>query len=161
MIYKDFVADKFDINYINTELQNKHWSDVLNNILKWADCTRVYQDGTRPISTIHYAYKTYDWQYQYVLDYAKAKGADVSEYENKFIELHRKNIEFETINPPIVYEGKKRKVAKSTSKTRKVRTTDMFTGETTVSTIDNKGGITRSKKIKMPEGKLVFNFNKK
>lgn len=36
----------------------------------------------------------------------------------------------------------------------------MFTGETTISTINDKGGIVRSKKIKTPEGKLVFNFNK-
>lgn len=37
----------------------------------------------------------------------------------------------------------------------------MFTGETTISVINDKGAIVRSKKIKMPEGKLVFNFNKK
>lgn len=83
-------------------------------------------------------------------------------YCDKLNERIAANLEYEKLNPPMnPYKDGKRKVSKNSRSTRKARTTDMFTGETTISTINDKGGIVRSKKIKTPEGKLVFNFNKK
>lgn len=168
MIY-DYKPDRFDYNYINEQLSKKSIIEVLDSILRWADCTRIYNDGSRPLTTFHHGYKKSDWEYQYVLDYAKEKGIDVGDYKNKFIELHNKNIEFEKLNPPKLPVSKnsktnknEQKVSRNASNIRKARRKDMFTGEVVIELVDEHGNIIKENKIKpVHAAGLVFNFKSK
>ena len=166
MIYDDFQPDKFEINYINNELENKSVKDVLDDLLKWSDCTRIYNDGSRPMTTYHYGYIVNAWYYDYVLQYAKEKNINVDEYKNKFIELHNKNIEFEKLNPPVIYEKRKRnkntinKSKETVKKVRRVRTKDIFTGEIHSEYLREDGSLKPSFKD-VNINNLVFNFKTK
>jgi hypothetical protein len=158
--------DKIDINFINSEINNKGHCKVLDELLHSLDVTRHLPDGMRITATTYYTYHADLARYDYTIKDAVAKNILSNEqynlYCNKFNERIAANLEYEKLNPPInPYKDGKRKISKNPRSTRKARTTDMFTGEITISTINDKGGIVRSKKIKMPEGKLVFNFNKK
>lgn len=98
----NFKPDKIDINYINSEINNKGHEVVLNELLHWLDCTRVYKDGTRPIFTTHYSYFANSWRFNYTIEDGINKGIlcdkQCDYYRNKFKELERKNIEFEKEN---------------------------------------------------------------
>lgn len=157
--------DKIDINFINSEINNKGHCKVLDELLHSLDVTRHLPDGMRITATTYYTYYADLARYNYTIKDAVAKNILSDEqynlYCDKLNERIAVNIEYEKLNPPINPYKDEKKVSKNSRSTRKARTTDMFTGETTISAINDKGGIVRSKKIKMPEGKLVFNFNKK
>lgn len=147
----NFKPDKIDINYINSEINNKGHEVVLNELLHWLDCARVYKDGTRPIFTTHYSYFANSWRFNYTIEDGINKGIlcdkQCDYYRNKFEELERKNIEFEKENgiPEYKKGNNKTKLLKSTSKTtRKIRTKDVFDGATTQETLSSKG-LTKTK----------------
>ena len=87
-------------------LENNNNADVaIDKLLKWIDCSRIV-NNQRLIQTINYSYRKYINQLIYmIINYIKED--DKYDYFIKLIDIHNKNLEFEKINPPIVYKEKK------------------------------------------------------
>lgn len=87
-------------------LENNNDVDVaIDKLLKWIDCSRIVNDQ-RLMQTINYAYRKYINQLIYIIINYMEEG-DKYDYFIKLIDVHNKNLEFEKINPPIVYKKKK------------------------------------------------------
>lgn len=86
-----------------------------NNDLRYINCTRLTEDNKAYIQTIDYTYHYFISRLCYMLE--KLDFDD--EYVDKLIAIHTKNLEFEKINPPIIYK-KKTKSKRKTIKEEKV-----------------------------------------
>lgn len=86
-----------------------------NNDLRYINCTRLTEDNKAYIQTIDYTYHYFISRLCYMLE--KLNFDD--EYVDKLINIHNKNLEFEKINPPIIYK-KKTKSKRKTVKEEKV-----------------------------------------
>lgn len=98
--------DSIDINSINKQVVEKGIDKFLSQQLVYCDCSRVV-NGLRLIQTIGYPYtreiSIYVYAVSLIDDYNKRKY-----YEDKLVELHNSNIEYEkTTN--IWYKDKKQK----------------------------------------------------
>lgn len=107
--------DKRDIKY---DVKRKGLKETIDYYLHLIDCTRIYPDGSRPNQTINYQYLTYISRLFYILDKSlnSQKPLITKEYYdetiNKIKSIHENNLNFEKINPPIVY-SKKNKTTKT------------------------------------------------
>lgn len=92
-------------------------------LLNDLDCTKILDNIGRPNQTINYGYKIAISEYNYILDLLLKETNDnnlYEEYKNKLKLIHNNNIEYEKLNPPIIYEYKKTKVkTKVKTKTEK------------------------------------------
>ena len=109
MSIKDFddyniELDKFDIRMLNNEVVEKGVENYLSLLLVYLDCSRII-NNMRMMQTIGYPYKRYISIYLYILNNILDNNK-YSEYENKLISLHLKNLDFEKENPPIIYDKK-------------------------------------------------------
>ena len=109
MSIKDFddysiELDKFDIKMLNNEVVEKGVENYLSLLLVYLDCSRII-NNMRMMQTIGYPYKRYISIYLYILNNI-LDNDKYSEYENKLISLHLKNLDFEKENPPIIYDKK-------------------------------------------------------
>lgn len=86
-----------------------------NNDLRYINCARLTEDNKAYIQTIDYTYHYFISRLWYMLE--KLNFDD--EYVDKLIDIHIKNLEFEKINPPIIYK-KKTKSKRKTVKEEKV-----------------------------------------
>ena len=86
-----------------------------NNDLRYINCTRLTEDNKAYIQTIDYTYHYFISRLWYMLEKLDFDG----EYVDKLIDIHTKNLEFEKINPPIIYK-KKTKSKRKTVKEEKV-----------------------------------------
>lgn len=165
------IEDKY---FTNLDAQDKRWYDylvkdnggiteALDFILKGLDCSVIYKDGSRPMMTINYAYRTDISGFLYLLDKISSDKVLTTEYTNKLIALHEKNLSFEETNKPVYYSAKSRKVSRSSSRTAKTK--DLFTGaETQIDvggTTTHKGQDNRAtRKAKALKDKSIsFAFN--
>lgn len=119
-------ADKRWYNYVI------HWqgeeTKALDFLLKHLDCTRIYKDGSRPVMTNHYCYRTDIAGFMYILNNIKEFNPKLAEeYLNKLVNLHEKNLSFEKDTHPINY-SKKPRVSRGNGD-RKITVTNMYTGE--------------------------------
>ena len=96
--------DKFDIRMLNNEVVEKGIENYLSLLLVYLDCSRII-NNMRMMQTIGYPYKRYISIYLYILNNI-LDNDKYSEYENKLISLHLKNLDFEKENPPIIYDKK-------------------------------------------------------
>ena len=96
--------DKFDIKMLNNEVVEKGVENYLSLLLVYLDCSRII-NNMRMMQTIGYPYKRYISIYLYILNNI-LDNDKYSEYENKLISLHLKNLDFEKENPPIIYDKK-------------------------------------------------------
>lgn len=98
--------DSIDINSINKQVVEKGIDKFLSQQLIYCDCSRVV-NGLRLIQTIGYPYtreiSIYVYAVSLIEDYNKRKY-----YEDKLIELHNSNIEYEKTTT-IWYKDKKQK----------------------------------------------------
>ena len=109
MSIKDFddyniELDKFDIKMLNNEVVEKGVENYLSLLLVYLDCSRII-NNMRMMQTIGYPYKRYISIYLYILNNI-LDNDKYSEYENKLISLHLKNLDYEKENPPIIYDKK-------------------------------------------------------
>lgn len=115
--------DDCDRAMIDERVAEKGIEEYLNQQLVYLDCTRVL-DGMRMMQTIGYPYKREISSYVYAVEmHAVHKHI----WENKLIERHNINVEYEKENPPIWYDGKPKKVNKRKPKAKEG---DMFPEET-------------------------------
>ena len=96
--------DKFDIKMLNNEVVEKGVENYLSLLLVYLDCSRII-NNMRMMQTIGYPYKRYISIYLYILNNI-LDNDKYSEYENKLISLHIKNLDYEKENPPIIYDKK-------------------------------------------------------
>ena len=115
--------DRFNIDYINTQVAEKGIEEYLNQQLVYLDCSRIIND-MRMMQTIGYPYKKEITSYLYAVE---MYAVDKHIWENKLIERHQANIEYEKENPPIWYDGKPKKTNKGKQKAKEG---DMFPKET-------------------------------
>ena len=136
------------------DAQDKRWYDYLIRskggeiaalyfLLKGLDCSRVYPDGSRPMQTINYAYRTDIAGFIYINNQLTQRMPECEvDFYDKLVTRHEKNLSFETNNPPIYYKGKQRTSSRNNRKTAEIA--DVFTGEK--STVDvGSGRVVRPK----------------
>lgn len=122
--------DSSDIRWFDFLIHDKGKEDkALNSILHDLDCTRIYNDGSRPMMTINYTYRRDIAGFLYILENMKSHNAVLAEeYYNKLITRHEENLNFEKDNPPIRYSGKSGTSRKSSERTTRAK--DMFSDST-------------------------------
>jgi len=115
--------DDADRAMIDRRVEEKGVEEYLNQQLVYLDCSRILQ-GMRMMQTIGYPYKRELCSYVYAVEmHAFHKHI----WEEKLIECHDANIEYEKENPPIWYDGKPKKSGKRKPKAKEG---DMFPEET-------------------------------
>ena len=97
--------DDSDHKVINQRVVEKGIEGYLNQQLIYLDCSRIIK-GMRMMQTIGYPYKREISSYLYAVEmHAVHKHI----WENKLLERHKANLEYEKENPPVWYGGKKAK----------------------------------------------------
>ena len=115
--------DDIDRAMIDRRVEEKGIEEYLTQQLVYLDCSRIIQ-GMRMMQTIGYPYKREVMSFLYAVEmHAVHKHI----WEEKLIERHNANIEYEKENPPIWYDGKPKKGSKRKSKAKEG---DMFPEET-------------------------------
>ena len=84
--------DDSDRKVINQRVAEKGIEGYLNQQLIYLDCSRII-NNMRMMQTIGYPYKRYISIYLYILNNILDNNK-YSEYENKLISLHLKNLDF-------------------------------------------------------------------
>ena len=146
--------------YIGTlDAQDKRWYDYLIKskggeiaalyfLLKGLDCSKVYPDGSRPMQTINYNYRTDIAGFIYINNQLTKRMPECEvDFYDKLVARHEENLSFEEYNPPIHYIKQCRTSNRSSTRTAKI--TDIFSGEE--STVDVGSG----KIIKAKENSAV------
>jgi hypothetical protein len=135
----DVQLDVRDIRMIQNNIKTKGVFDYFESLIHNADCTRVYEDGSRPMQTIGYPYGRIHAEFKYLCYHAireyNVNEDIIKEYIERFNKVHETNLEYEKINPPIIYRKTKAKAAR---KVVKAKVKDMFTGEVTTETFNAK-----------------------
>lgn len=142
--------------YIGTlDAQDKRWYDYLIRskggeiaalyfLLKGLDCSRIYPDGSRPMQTINYAYRTDIAGFIYINNQLTKRMPECEvDFYDKLVTRHEENLSFEEHNPPVHYSKQYRTSSRSSTRTATI--TDMFSGKE--STVDVGSG----KVIKLKE----------
>ena len=97
--------DNSDHNIIDKRVAEKGIEEYLNQQLIYLDCSRILK-GMRMMQTIGYPYQREISSYLYAVEmHAVHKHI----WENKLLECHQANLEYEKENPPVWYGGKKAK----------------------------------------------------
>lgn len=111
--YSNFVIslDKNDISKIDREVAELGIEKYLTRQLSYMDCTKVLSNGMRMIQTLGYPYRWEMSKYVYVLEGLNDDKDYFKIWEDKLIERHNANLEYEKENPPIWYGGEKAKKA--------------------------------------------------
>lgn len=111
--YSNFVInlDRNDISKIDREVAELGIEKYLTRQLSYMDCTKVLPNGMRMIQTLGYPYRWEMSKYVYVLEGLNNDKDYFKIWEDKLIELHNANLEYEKENPPIWYGGEKAKKA--------------------------------------------------
>ena len=102
--YITFLDDS-DRKIIDKKVAEKGIEEYLNQQLIYLDCSRIIK-GMRMMQTIGYPYQREISSYLYAVEmHAVHKHI----WENKLLERHKANLEYEKENPPVWYGGKKAK----------------------------------------------------
>lgn len=98
--------DSFMINFVQHEIKHVGLNSFLEYSFRNLDCSRIMKNGFRPMQTIGYPYIHIISEIIFtVKNYIEKDKQDY--YFEKLIILHNKNLEYEKINPPVLYGGKK------------------------------------------------------
>ena len=118
VIELDGAAKRYIVNAIKTLGEEK----AIDGFIHDMDCTRVYKDSLRPCQTTTYQYNSaISYLFAVLTHYKEITGKNIDtkykqEIIDRMIAQHNKNIEFELVNPPIVYSTKGRTVKARGSK---------------------------------------------
>lgn len=98
--------DSFMINFVQHEIKHVGLNSFLEYSFRNLDCSRIMKNGFRPMQTIGYPYIHIISEIIFTIkNYIEKDKQDY--YFEKLIILHNKNLEYEKINPPVLYGGKK------------------------------------------------------
>lgn len=117
---KDYIGNpsKFYTTLATHDIDKNGFNHFFKFELECLDCSIVWDNGMRPHQTINFGYRndmgiTVNMIEKYIED-----DVEKQEYYQQLIDLHNKNLEYEKINPPIVY-SKKRSSKSNTTKATK------------------------------------------
>lgn len=145
--------DDGDKTMIDRQVEEKGIEQYLNQQLAYLDCSRI-KDGMRMMQTIGYPYKREIMSFLYAVEmHAVHKHI----WEEKLIERHNANIEYEKENPPIWYDGKPKKGGKRKPKAKEG---DMFPEETKKAKISKAEAKLKAKLLGANLGFGSFKFKK-
>ena len=145
--------DEIDRAMIDKRVEEKGIEEYLNQQLVYLDCSRVI-DGMRMMQTIGYPYKRELCSYIYAVE---MHAVHKHTWENKLIERHLANLEYEKENPPIWYDGKPKKTSKRKPKAKEG---DMFPEETKKAKISKAEAKLKAKLLGANLGFGGFKFKK-
>ena len=154
-IAKKYHTDLDDVDraMIDRRVEEKGIEGYLTQQLVYLDCSRILQ-GMRMMQTIGYPYKREVMSFLYAVEmHAVHKHI----WENKLIERHNANIEYEKENPPIWYDGKPKKGGKRKPKAKEG---DMFPEETKKAKISKAEAKLKAKLLGANLGFGSFKFKK-
>lgn len=118
-----------DIRWYNYLIKYKGGEhNALKSLLKDLDCTKIYNNGQRPMQTINYGYRADIAGFIYIYNklIEKEPNCDIN-YIDKLVNRHEQNINFEKTNPPIYYTSKQTRSRTNNRRTAEI--TDIFSGE--------------------------------
>lgn len=145
--------DDSDRAMIDRQVEEKGIEEYLNKQLVYLDCSRTLQ-GMRMMQTIGYPYKREIMSFLYAVEmHAVHKHI----WENKLIERHNANIEYEKENPPIWYDGKPKKNGKRKPKAKEG---DMFPEESNKTKMSRAEAKLKAKLLGASLGFGSFKFKK-
>lgn len=142
------ILDEIDLNIIDQNIQDKGVEGFLNKQLVYLDCSRIIND-MRVMQTVGYPYQREISRYLYVLDLIEDDSIK-QDYINRLIDLHNRNLAFESENPPIIY---KRNTKDKSNKLPRRRTS---TKETLAKADKQLSNAERLKKLTANFGPLTF-----
>lgn len=142
------ILDEIDLNIIDQNIQDKGVEGFLNKQLVYLDCSRVIND-MRVMQTVGYPYQREISRYLYVLDLIEDDSIK-QDYINRLMDLHNRNLAFESENPPIIY---KRNTKDKSNKLPRRRTS---TKETLAKADKQLSNAERLKKLSANFGPLTF-----
>lgn len=139
--------DSFMLSFVPHEIESVGLEKFLEYNFNILDCTRVTKSGLRPMQTIGCTYRRTITEIVFIINNYIEKDKQDSYFE-RLIKRHNDNIEYEKINPPIIY-GKDKDKPKNEKQTKtKIKSKDK---------IDNKD---KPKKQTGAEQKLINKLNK-
>lgn len=98
--------DNSSIIQLQKDVETFGAEELFNMRIKSANCSRVNAWGQRPCQTIDYTYKYFISELVYIIDnYLE----DKEHYYEMLLMLHNSNLDYEKINPPVVYKKGKLK----------------------------------------------------
>ena len=98
--------DSFMTNFVPQEIQSVGLESFLEYKFLTLDCTRVCEDGLRPMQTIGYPYRHAITETVFTIkNYVDKNKQD--EYFERLLKRHSDNLEYEQTNPPIWYGTEK------------------------------------------------------
>lgn len=146
--------DDADRAMIDRRVEEKGVEEYLTQQLVYLDCSRVLQ-GMRMMQTIGYPYKREISSYVYAVEmHAIHKHV----WENKLIERHNTNLEYEKENPPVWYGGKPKK---NGTRKPKAKEGDLFPEETKKAKVSKAEAKLAAKLLGANIGFGGFKINKK
>lgn len=111
--------DRFYVDLIKSEVNRLGKEEVYNRQLKQLDCTRITETGIRIQQTIGLPYSSEITQMLYLIEtYFKD---DEDNRLQQILDIHKRNIEFEKENPPIIYKSKSKTAKVKTSKPKQTK----------------------------------------
>ena len=145
--------DAIDKSMIDKNVAEKGIGNYLSQQLIYLDCSRVLQ-GMRMMQTIGYPYQREVSSYLYAVEmHAVHKHI----WEEKLLERHQANLEYEKENPPVWYDGKPKK---SNKRKPKAKEGDMFPEETKKAKISKAEAKLKAKLLGASIGFGSFKFKK-
>lgn len=111
----DKYIDKSDTDitcFIDSEIKSVGLDCYLDYQFRRLNCANVYPNGLRAIQTIDYPYRKNITETIYIIQHY-VEECKRDEYLIRLLRLHEDNLEYEQLNPPIVY---KQKITKSKDK---------------------------------------------
>lgn len=98
--------EPFYVDFIKLEIEKNGKDKTFENHLKLLDCTRMV-DGMRMQQTIGYVYMSDMTHIMHIIQ-EYFKGEEDAKIQ-EVLDMHKRNLEYEQENPPIVYGGEKEK----------------------------------------------------
>lgn len=98
-------------SFYSKELIKVSVDDIFEYFKSLLTC-RINKDGLRIMQTISFLYRINIAEYIYFVNNFIESEEDRDSYLNDLLEIHRANIEFEKLNPPIPFKSKKAKKSK-------------------------------------------------
>lgn len=108
----------FYIKLATHDIDKNGFNHFFAFILECLDCSVVWDNGMRPHQTINSGYKNDISIVTMMLEKYIEDDVEKQEYYQLIIDLHNKNLEYEKINPPIVYSKDKKTAKRKSTKAK-------------------------------------------
>lgn len=139
--------DSFMLSFVPHEIESVGLEKFLEYNFNILDCTRIIKSGLRPMQTIGCTYRRTITETVFIINNYIKKDKQ-NDYFERLLKRHNDNIEYEKINPPIIY-GKDKDKPKNEKQTK--------TKDKKQKDNNNKD---KSKKQTVAEQKLINKLNK-